>query len=179
MADGHKWLCAPEGCALFYCRRDFDFSSSEMRIADTAQRFESGSPNMLGIVALNASMDMLLAVGMKTIEEKLLANSVYLQQQLQSLPGVTLLSPTEKGRFAGITTFGKQGADLDRLYQQLQAQNVICALRGDGIRFSPHFYTQKALMERAVQMQGFEHKPLIPVLLVVLVPQYTTLDTMA
>ena len=170
MADGHKWLCAPEGCALFYCRRDkqdmlklrqygwhmlqnpFDFSSTELRIANTAQRFESGSPNMLGIAALNASLDMLLAVGMETVEEKLLANSVYLQQQLLSLPGITLLSPTQKGRFAGITTFSKQGIDLDRLYQQLQAQNVICALRGGGIRFSPHFYTQKALMERAVQM---------------------------
>ena len=174
MADGHKWLCAPEGCALFYCRQEkqdllklrqygwhmlqnpFDFASQEMRIANTAQRFESGSPNMLGIAALNASVSMLLETGMEKIETGVLQKTTYLIEKLQSLDNVEILSPVQSGRYAGIVTFRIQNADNAKLYQDLQEHNIICALRGGGIRFSPHFYTDDALLDRAVRrVAGF------------------------
>ena len=91
VADGHKWMCGPEGTALFYCRQQvqdllqlrqygwhmlrdaFDFSHQHttLQIADNAQRFESGSPNMMGIAALNASLGLLLDVGIEEIQNKL------------------------------------------------------------------------------------------------------------
>ena len=71
MADGHKWLLAPEGCAIFYSTPEarerltlhqygwhmvedhLDFSRKDWRSAASARRFECGSPNMLGIHALS------------------------------------------------------------------------------------------------------------------------------
>jgi len=49
-------------------------------------------------------------------------------------------------------TFQKQDADNVKLYQHLQDNNVICAYRGDGVRFSPHFYTDKIAMDKALAL---------------------------
>jgi len=172
VADGHKWMCAPEGTALFYCRRSvqpllqlrqygwhmlkdaFDFSHKHdrMQIAENAQRFESGSPNMMGIAALNASLGLLLDIGIDNIQAKVMANATYLIEQLSRLPGITLLTPTTTARHGGIITFQKGGIDNVQLYQYLQDNNVICAYRGDGIRFSPHFYTSRQVMDKALKL---------------------------
>ena len=170
VADGHKWMCGPEGTALFYCRQQvqdllqlrqygwhmlkdaFDFSHQQtsLQIADNAQRFESGSPNMMGIAALNASLGLLLDVGIEEIQHRLIKNADYLIAELTSDSDITLLSPTKKGRYAGIITFQKQQVDNLKLYQHLQDNDVICAFRGDGIRFSPHFYTEPHLIDKAI-----------------------------
>lgn len=181
VADGHKWMCGPEGTALFYCRQDvqpqlqlrqfgwhmlkaaFDFSPQQNEqplselIIDGAQRFECGSPNMLGITALNASLGVLLDIGMEKIQSAVLENSEYLIEQLQGISEVSLLTPIEAARHAGIVTFSRRFTDNTKLYQHLQNNNVICAFRGGGIRFSPHFYTSKQVMDKAlVIVRDFE-----------------------
>lgn len=172
VADGHKWMCGPEGTALFYCRQDkqsllklsqfgwhmlqgaFDFSrpAGEMKIADNAQRFESGSPNMMGIAALNASLKLLLEIGIEVIQSKVLSNARYLRQQLESNPDTSILSSRDPKKFSGIVTFQKTGVDNLALYQHLQDNNVICAFRGGGIRFSPHFHTDVSALEKALKI---------------------------
>ncbi len=176
VADGHKWMCGPEGTALFYCRNEvqhqlqltqfgwhmlknaFDFSPQnnalplERKIASGAQRFESGSPNMIGITALNASLGMLLEIGLKNVQSRVIYNADYLINQLASLSNITILGPTARGRYAGIVTFQKLDVDTVKLYQHLQNNNVICAYRGDGIRFSPHFHTEIKVMDKALKL---------------------------
>ena len=172
VADGHKWMCGPEGTALFYCRQPvqdtlqlqqygwhmlkdaFNFSHQDTTIefAGNAQRFECGSPNMMGITALNASLGLLLDIGIETIQEKVTGNVRYLLDHLHTCSDITLLSPSEPGRYAGIMTFRKQAVDNDKLYQQLQDNDVICACRGGGIRFSPHFYTDREKMDKALEL---------------------------
>jgi selenocysteine lyase/cysteine desulfurase len=172
VADGHKWMCAPEGTALFYCRQEiqpllqlrqygwhmlkdaFDFTHqhSGIQIADNAQRFESGSPNMMGIAALNASLGLLLDIGLDKIQEKVLQNSAYLFDRLWSLPGIKILTPTTHNRYAGIVTFQNERVDNVALYEHLQANNVLCAFRGNGIRFSPHFHTPVDTMDKALDI---------------------------
>lgn len=176
VADGHKWMCGPEGTALFYCRKEiqpqlqlrqfgwhmmkdaFDFSHKNSNrpiaeeIVEGAQRFESGSPNMMGIAALDASLGLLLDIGIAEIETRVLANTDYLLKQFNSRTDMKILSPTQTGRYAGITTFQKQGVDNVKLYEYLQEHNVICAYRGDGIRFSPHFHTTTDELDKAIEL---------------------------
>ena len=172
VADGHKWMCGPEGTALFYCREevqqqlrlrqygwhmlkdafDFGHQHSQIQIAENAQRFESGSPNMMGISALNASLGLLLDVGIDNIQAQVIENSHYLFDELGTLSDITILTPTGHGRYAGIVTFQKQSVDNVKLYQHLQDNNVICAYRGDGIRFSPHFHTTTHDMDIALKL---------------------------
>ena len=176
VADGHKWMCGPEGTALFYCRKEiqpqlqlrqygwhmlkaaFEFSHEPddralaEQIVDNAQRFESGSPNMMGIAALNASLGMLLDIGMEKIQAAVIANANYLFAQLGAMPDVIILTPMETDSYAGIVTFEKQAVDNVKLYQHLQERNVICAFRGDGVRFSPHFHTAREDMDKALEI---------------------------
>lgn len=170
MADGHKWLLAPEGLAVFYSRETarkqlknnefgwhmveelFAFDSQEWVEASSARRFECGSPNMLCIHALHASLSLLLEVGMETISARILGNTAYLIEQLKQVPGMRIITPEQAGRHAGIVTFCPPGADISALHAQLMEKGVICALRGGGIRFSPHFYTDERRLDAAISM---------------------------
>ena len=38
------------------------------------------------------------------------------------------------------------------LYTHLQRNHVVCAIRGGGIRFSPHFYHSKDELDRAIKL---------------------------
>ena len=107
---------------------------------------------MMGITALNASLGMLLEIGLKNVQSRVINNADYLINQLTSVSNITILGPTARGRYAGIVTFQKLDIDNVKLYQHLQNNNVICAYRGDGIRFSPHFHTEIKVMDKALKL---------------------------
>ena len=168
MADGHKWLLGPEGLCVFYCRRGArdrlkllqygwhmveamgDYDREDWVPASTARRFEPGSPNTLAQHALSASLELLLEVGEQRIQEALQQRTAYLLQSLGRLPGVRILSPAAPERRAGIVTFRIEGCDTNQLFEQLKDAGVICAARGGGIRWSPHFYTSQEVLDRAL-----------------------------
>lgn len=168
MADAHKWMLAPEGIALFYCKAEkrdllrlnqfgwhmiedhLNYNKREWQIADNARRFECGSPNTLGTYALNASLSLLLDVGMKNVEKKLLDNALYLLNAIESLDNYKILS--SRKHYAGIVVFRHNTINQSALFQFLKSNNVICVERGGGIRFSPHFYTTDETMDRAIEL---------------------------
>lgn len=169
MADGHKWMLGPEGIALFYstpAARDklqlhqfgwhmtenIDFNSRDWDIAGSARRFECGSPNMLGIHALSASLSLFEEVGMPVIQQRVLDNSEYLIDRLNHIPEIEVSTPVDENRHAGIINFTVEATDLDRLQRKLLRNNVICVHRGGGIRFSPHFYMARDILDKAVEI---------------------------
>ncbi len=171
VADGHKWMLGPEGIGLFYCPPEAreqlrlhqfgwhmieaagDYDREDWRIARSARRFECGSLNMTGIFALKESLSLLLdEVGIDKVERALLANTAYLAQQIQAEPRLELLSPRSPERYSGITTFKRRETDLPTLHHYLMKQGVVCAQRGGGIRFSPHFYTSREQLDHALAL---------------------------
>ncbi|MFZ3153133.1 aminotransferase class V-fold PLP-dependent enzyme [Pseudomonas sp.] len=165
MADGHKWLLGPEGLGVFYCRSDLraqlklheygwhmlehagDYQRSTWEPARSARRFECGSPNMLGAMALEASLSLLEEVGMTEVERALQERMQWLLDGLLRIPHSHLHSPLNPQRRGGILTFSLDGWDNQALYQCLRDEQVICAQRGAGIRLSPHFYTNARVIE--------------------------------
>lgn len=166
IADGHKWMLGPEGLALFYCKQSrfeelqlqqfgwhmvddlSDFTNMHnWQPATNARRFECGSPNTLATHALQASISLLLERGMHNIEIAVLSNIQHLIKLFSQLPDINIISPTDIRRHGGIFTFSKQGVDSQLLYQYLVKKGVVCAPRGGGIRFSPHYYNQKPEFE--------------------------------
>lgn len=170
MADGHKWLLGPEGLGVFYCRKEVrdrlkltqygwhmvealgDYDREDWVPASSARRFEPGSPNTLAQHALSASLELLLEVGPERIQEALQQRTAYLLQSIAALPGARVLSPTTPERRAGIVTFTFEGLDSTSLYKQLMDAGVVCAARGGGIRWSPHFYTPQPVLDRALKI---------------------------
>jgi len=174
IADGHKWLLSAEGLGLFYVRREVmdklgilqygwhmtedlgDYSDQTVKLANTARRFECGSPNMLGIHAMNASVQLLLETGMQNITERVLDNSRFLVEQLNSMNKVTLLTDTSKNRLSGIVTFTIDGVENTQLYKRLSEKRVLCAPRGGGLRLSAHFYTPRNQLEQLIELVKIE-----------------------
>lgn len=157
-ADGHKWLLAPEGLAVFYCRQGireqlalqqhgwhmadnpYQFDRQEWIPSQAAVRFEAGSPNTLTQAAMFASVDLLLATGMAQIELLVTQNSVQLSDSLSNMRGVELVRPFTAERASGIVSFIPTGKDPVSYQKTLKDHGLICAVRGSGIRLSPHYY---------------------------------------
>lgn len=170
MADAHKWMLGPEGIALFYCKAEIrdsldlhqygwhmvrdvgNYDAKDWQIADSGQRFECGSPNMLGIHAMSASLSLLEEIGMQKISDNIINNVSYLIDKLEELPGVKLISPISKPHYAGIVTFSIEGINMVELYAKLMKNMLICANRAGGIRFSPHFYTSQKTIDKSLEI---------------------------
>lgn len=168
VADGHKWLMAPEGLALLYVKRKIiseltlhqfgwhmveakgDYGKSSWSPASDATRFECGSPNMLGAHALSASLSLILERGVTKISEEINSRVSYLINALETHLDCTILSPKAPEKRAGIVTFSIEGVDSEPLYKALMQAKVICANRGGGIRFSPHYYTPYTSLDLAI-----------------------------
>lgn len=169
MADGHKWLLAPEGVAVLYCATSVrdrlrlnqygwhmveavgDYDRADWQPALSARRFECGSPNNCGLHALHASLELILRIGPARIEPLVRHKVDTLMEGLSAL-GAELLTPMGADRRAGIVTFRFPGRDNGALYQQLQERGILCAHRGGGIRFSPHFYTPEERLGDALEI---------------------------
>jgi cysteine desulfurase/selenocysteine lyase len=170
VADGHKWMMGPEGVALFYMRPELrdrlvlrqygwhmveqagEFERREWSVARTARRFECGSPNMLGIHGLQASLSLLLETGLDTVAGMALDNGACLIDLIDAnAVNLELLSDRNPARRSAIVTFRHRRIAPASLYQQMRDRRVSCALRGGGIRFSPHFYTRRDALEKAVR----------------------------
>jgi len=170
MADGHKWMFGPEGLGLFYTKpeaRDrlkltqfgwhmmkdtHNYENKPWEAHPSSRRFECGSPNMLGIHALSASVSLLLELGMETIESQVIERSEYLKNAINANEQLKLLTKPNDTLKSGIVVFKHRATANEVIYEHLQQNGVICAMRGGGIRFSPHFYNAFAEIDRAVAL---------------------------
>lgn len=166
MADGHKWMLGPEGLGLFYCRQQSlnklkltqfgwhmvedmgNYDATTWEETKSARRFECGSPNMLSIHALSASIELLLEIGIEAVSNSVMERGRYVIDKVQQNTSLTLLTnPDVHGN--NIIVFKPTNDDTDGLFNHLTNNHVICAKRGGGIRFSPHFYTPDFVIDRA------------------------------
>ena len=156
-ADGHKWLLAPEGAAIFYCADEKrerlintnvgwssvvnprDFLNYDLTQKPDATRFEEGSYNSVGLYGLNAAIELLLEVGISTIETHILQLTRGLIEGLES-KGYRVITPNADSERAGIVVFESDQHTPTELYELLHEQKIITAERGSGLRVSPHFY---------------------------------------
>lgn len=170
MADGHKWMLGPEGFGLFYSspkareklklnqfgwhmmENTFDYANRPWKETKTAQRFECGSPNMLGIHALSASLAVLLERGIERVQSEILERTDYLISAINRQNKLQLRSSATPSQRSGIVLFEHKEISTEKLYLHLMNQGVICAKREGGIRFSPHFYTPIEKIETALQL---------------------------
>ena len=169
IADGHKWMLAPEGLGLFYSRPEArdrlrliqygwhmaeamgDYERKDWTPARSARRFEPGSPNTLAVHALNASLALLEERGMARVGKAVLDNARHLLERIAEIPALEAVTPAEPGRHAGIVTFKVAGAEARALNAKLRRAGVVAAHRGGGLRFSPHFYTPREALDTALE----------------------------
>ena len=167
-ADGHKWMLGPEGCGIFYCRRELierlhptvagwmcmvdasNYSDYRFELLPDARRFEPGSYNIPGIMALGASLELLLDVGLDTVWSRVEALTARLCDGL-TRKGYRVFSPRGDGERSGIVAFEHADASQHRrIVSELEKQNILIVQREGRLRASPHFYNTEEQMGRLV-----------------------------
>lgn len=163
---GQKWLLGPLGIGFLYVRKAvqtelwpsevgpgsvvFDparFLDYNLAFRESAERFESGLPNIHGVCGLDAALAILLEVGAAAAERKVLALTDQLAAGVVER-GYRLLSPWTGGERSGIISFVGDQHSSQAIHQQLRAAGVVCSLREGAVRLAPHFYNTPAEMER-------------------------------
>jgi selenocysteine lyase/cysteine desulfurase len=171
-ADGHKWLLGPEGCGIFYVREDLapllhpnvvgwmnmvealDFGHYRFEFQMDARRFEPGSYNIPGVLALGASLQMFLDIGIENVWARIEALTDRLCKGLKA-KGYHLFSPRKPGQRSGIVTFTpptRQGASpVRKIADDLQARDIIIVVREGRLRASPHFYNTPQQIDALIE----------------------------
>ncbi|NIP31882.1 MAG: aminotransferase class V-fold PLP-dependent enzyme [Candidatus Dadabacteria bacterium] len=163
-ADGHKWIMAPEGTGIFYCSKkntddlqpsllgwksivnDTDYGTIDFNLKKNALKFEEGSLNVMGIIALGEAVEYLLETGISDINKRVHLLGDYIIKKISERE-FTLNTPSEKNKRAGIISFiGDFNPML--LRDKLEELGVMVNFRGGGIRVSPHFYNNESDIDR-------------------------------
>lgn len=167
MADAHKWLLGPLGIGMLYVRRSCleelrplepgwasvvhreQWDNLDLVWDDSARRFEGGSPNMVGIHGMGASLDLLLNAGMEAVWTHVSALTDRACEGLASAGATVTCDRSPKGR-SGIVTFTVAEQDPVTVTAALESRGVVCSPRGGGVRLSPHGYNTYEEVDRLV-----------------------------
>jgi selenocysteine lyase/cysteine desulfurase len=165
---GQKWMLGLEGTGVFYIRRqhlpllrpvgigshsvvhDNDYTRIELRLKDTAARYEGGGPNSAGFIGLGASLDLLASVGIADIGKRILEITEHCRTRLEEI-GATITSPwDDPENRSGILTFELPGCDSLALRKHCYTRHVAQAHRSGRLRISPHAYTDQSDIDQMI-----------------------------
>lgn len=163
----HKWLMAPGGTGGLYLAPHvlnklrlvnmgagavvdvMKFDPLDFSPKPNAQRYEEGTPNVLGLCGFDAALSLLEEVGIEAIAAQVLALTDYAANALDQ-KGYRVTSPRTDSQRAGLVMFEHPTRTNESVLEALTAANVSAAVRGGKVRFSPHFYNTREEIDRAV-----------------------------
>ncbi len=177
IAGGHKWLNSPYGCGILYMSKkalalepsNFGYLNLEAPplgwgnyFQDRAQTpFRSynfpksartfsigGTSNYPGAIGLKQAVDIVHAIGIKNVEQRVLGLAAYLKEQLKNM-GLKVIGNGKKEEQSGITMFSIEN-DFDKdhaLLHHLLKRRILISQRytngHGGLRVSTHFYNNE------------------------------------
>jgi selenocysteine lyase/cysteine desulfurase len=104
-------------------------------------RFEEGSSNTLGIIALGEALDLLFEVGIERIAGAVLQLGALIREMAE-LRGLEVKTPREKAERSGITSIAGD-FDPEFVRDSLRKQAIMVNVRDKALRISPHFYNTR------------------------------------
>ncbi|MEH6682403.1 MAG: aminotransferase class V-fold PLP-dependent enzyme [Sediminicola sp.] len=159
-ASAYKWLLGGYGNGFFmfkeaikqhFAVKTIGFNSSGLNAKDNDIPFvkllEPGHLDTYNFGSLKFSLDFLDRIGMDEITAQLQRLSTLAKAEFSKLG---LLEEAVVARKDHSTIFNLKGGE--KLLQQLAHEDVICSLRGDGIRVSFHFYNTEKDIHKIVKI---------------------------
>jgi kynureninase len=160
-----KWLCGGPGNGWLYVRPDlaerleptvtgwqahadpFAFEE-ELRYADGAARFLTGTPNVPALYSATAGYDLIEEVGVERIRERSL-HQTGLLIELASAAGFEIRSPVDPARRGGTVTV--HVPEFAAVHRELGEREIVCDFRpGAGIRLGPHFFNSDGELRHVI-----------------------------
>jgi len=175
-ADSHKWMLGPLGAGIFYVKRKhFEtlrpallgawnvrspgfVAQPEIAFEATARRYEPGALNMLALHGMKASLELILGLGVKQIEARLLDLRSYGEEKLLASGFRVLGFANRRSQKSGIITIALENKDTGvAKARKLKENRIDVSLREtrSGIaclRLSPHFYNSEDEIDEVVRI---------------------------
>jgi len=151
-----KWLLGMQGLAFIYVDENFqrkmipanvgwlsvqnawNLLDYKMNLKTSANVFQGGTLNSFGIYAFNNSLKLFKNFGCDNVQANVISNTKYFNEKLTSIGINPVLANCGEENLAGIVTFKPENPEI--IFENLEKQKIICSLRENLIRFSPHFY---------------------------------------
>ena len=109
---------------------------------DVPMRFEAGSPNFLGVVALKTSLDVLAKIGMDNIEKHENNLREYLIKGLKDIPSIKIYGDINEKNKIGVVSFNVKGICHESIAESLSDNRGIFVRSGC---FCAHPYAKRLL----------------------------------
>lgn len=166
-ADSHKWLLGPEGIGLFWIRKDlidllhpvgvgwnsvidpYNFGKIDFRLRPEAIRWEGGAPNVAGVTAMGASLDLLLGAEIARVRERVESITDHLCERA-SRAGLEVFSSRAASEKSGIVSLTAPGRDPEELVKRCRAAGIVINNRLGRLRLSPHAYNTTEEIDRFI-----------------------------
>jgi selenocysteine lyase/cysteine desulfurase len=123
--------------------------------ADPSERYEAGTPNIPGAIALGAAAKMLLAVGMDTVRAHEVELVRYAFEKLGAVPEILIYGPRSTESRAGVFSFNLSDMPHGLVAAALSDYAAI-AVRNDCFCAQPYVRQQ---LQAACDTQGFCLRP--------------------
>jgi cysteine desulfurase/selenocysteine lyase len=165
----HKWLCSPEGCGILYLSDrarerveptfvgwisvevPWNFEDSEQAWKPNALAWESGTGGSSLFYGLEQSLRLLHETGAENIWNYLEDLTDYLCESLQA-KNYEIVSSRRGGEKSQIVCIlPKANQTSNELAENLQNENIIVSPRGERIRIAPHFFNNRADIEKLIE----------------------------
>lgn len=165
----HKWLTSPVGVGFLALRKEHLKKFKPLTIGSgtygtcddpadlactpktDATRFEAGSKQVLEITALGASCGLILQAGVKHLEEEVLRLSALLRSGLDAA-GARIHSPSTQQKSSIVNFTIGSSKDMDFLKENLKKNSINFAMRGPGLRLSPHAFNSDEDIKKVLEV---------------------------
>ncbi len=175
-ADSHKWMLGPLGAGIFYVKRKhFDLlrptllgawnvrspgfvAQPDIAFETSARRYEPGALNWLALQGMKASVEMILALGVKQIEARLLDLRAFAEERFMSNGFRVMGFANRRSQKSGIITLAIENPETAVAQaRKLRENRVDISLRQarsglSCLRLSPHFYNTEAEIEEVIKI---------------------------
>ncbi len=166
----HKWMLGPVGTGFMAfspramerirpalvgwlsVREPFAFHRT-LDFLETAERFEPGSENSVGIFGLTQRFETITDIGMRAIEARVLALGDFLRDKAIRA-GLEVMNPLEAHERSGIVLLRDPSRCAQATYETLKGNHVLTSVRSGAIRVSPHFHNTFDEIEQAVDLMS-------------------------
>ncbi|EOH98073.1 cysteine desulfurase [Enterococcus pallens] len=136
--SGHK-MCGPTGIGVLYGKRTLleqmepvEFGGEMIDFVNLYDstwkelpwKFEAGTPNIAGAIALGSAIDYLTAIGMDNIHQYEQELVDYVLPKLQAIEGLTVYGPQDAESHTGVLSFNLEGVHPHDLATALDMEGV-------------------------------------------------------
>ena len=158
-STGHKWMLSGYGSGFVYISKELQerskpriigWLSDEVRLRhDVSARAELGCPHFAGIFALGASVEMMLGIGLREIEGRVLELNRYLTKRLAE-EGLKVLSPLDVESHRSAETLVSTD-EPSKAVSSLAAKKIFVTEKPQGFRVATDFFNDEADIERLIE----------------------------